>query len=308
MTMSCKYNKIILNDADRIVTPYSWVGHIPFAFWLIDEMRPASFVELGTHTGNSYFSFCQAVKHSGSETQCYAIDTWQGDEHAGFYDRDIYDDVNTYNEINFSNFSSLYVMTFDEAVTKFADGSIDLLHIDGLHTYEAVKHDFELWLPKLSDKGVVLFHDTTVKDLDFGVWKLWAELENEYKAFEFKHSHGLGVLLVGIEVPEPVIELYEAIKGGGCELENLFETIGNGAVNKLKADQLSSVEKSYDDAVREREKAFEEKNIAIVKMNNAIEEKERAIHMYEDIISSLSWRLTSPVRKLRRLISNSWTQ
>ena len=175
----------------------AWIGHLPFAAWVIKEVMPKVFVELGTYTGNSYFSFCQAVTENGLSTKCYAVDTWQGDEHSGHYNDDIFNQVNAYHQAHYAGFSNLLRMTFDEAADYFSDASIDLLHIDGLHTYEAVAHDFKTWLPKLAPGAIVMLHDTNVHERNFGVWKLWEELQASYpNHLEFIHSHGLGVLQI----------------------------------------------------------------------------------------------------------------
>ena len=84
-------------------------------------------------------------------------------------------------------------MLFSEALGEFPDGSIDLLHIDGLHTYDDVKDDFESWLPKLSQNGVILFHDVILRDRGFGVWKLWDEIAWTHNSFLFEFGFGLGL-------------------------------------------------------------------------------------------------------------------
>lgn len=183
----------------QIEDPVAWVGHLPFAYWFTGVVRPQVFFELGTHSGNSYFTFCQAVREHGLQTRCNAVDLWTGDRHTGAYESTIYESVARRNRELYSEYSSLWRMSFDEAVSKVPDGSIDLLHIDGFHTYEAVRHDHETWKPKLAKGAWVLFHDTHVREGDFGVWRFWDELKAHYpQHLEFTHSHGLGVISTGV--------------------------------------------------------------------------------------------------------------
>ena len=41
----------------------------------------------------------------------------------------------------------------------FADKSVDLVYIDGDHSYEAVSKDIELYLPKIKQGGIMAGHD-----------------------------------------------------------------------------------------------------------------------------------------------------
>ena len=188
----------------------AWLEHIPFAFWLTEAHRPRVFVELGIHYGVSYFAFCQAVDRLGLDTRCFGIDTFKGDEHAGIYGENVFEQVRSHNELQYSCFSRIVRSSFDDALKHFSDGSIDLLHIDGLHTIEAVRHDFESWLPKLSKRAVIVMHDTNVRERNFGVFKLFEQLKQKYPHFEFVHGHGLGVLGVGEEQNELMQLLFHA--------------------------------------------------------------------------------------------------
>ena len=229
---------LLLRQPERCVAPTAWVGHIPFALWVVREVKPKLLVELGTHSGNSYCAFCQSVVEGQLATICYAVDTWQGDEQAGLYGQEVLADLKLHHDRRYGAFSTLLQSTFDDALPFFGDGTIDFLHIDGCHTYENVKRDFESWHPKLSSNAIVLFHDTVVRNNAFGVWRLWDELRIAYPSFSFSHSHGLGVLAIG-EVPPVLLPLFEARGQRIAEIRSLFGLIGSGLRERVESRLLA---------------------------------------------------------------------
>lgn len=313
---------------DNIVAQSAWLEHAPFAFWLVDALRPRTFVELGTHGGFSYFAFCQAVQRLQINTRCYAVDTWEGDEHSGKYSEAVFQSVKTHNDDNYSMFSSLVRSTFDEACSHFSDGTVDLLHIDGRHFFEDVNHDFESWKPKLSDRAVVVFHDTNVRERGFGVYKLWETLRESYPSLEFLHGHGLGILGVGKELPTAMNAVFELAKSEN-EIGPIREMYARlGAVIKAESDirlkqeildektrelnesarHIQSLELEIEDKSRLNDSLTNEISALKTKLSeltdtvdelqNELSQKASKIAAYEH---SSSWRITAPCRFL-------WTQ
>ena len=194
--------------------------------FLVDLLRPEVIVELGTQYGDSYCAFCHSVQELNLTAHCYAIDNWQGDPHVGSYGPEILADLRAHHDSMYGSFSRLIQGSFDDALQHFPDGSIDLLHIDGYHVYEVVRTDFEYWLPKTSERGVILFHDTNVRERDFGVWKLWQELREQYLHFEFLHGSGLGMLVVGKDFPIEFQEFLETSLNDTATIRRFFFQLG----------------------------------------------------------------------------------
>jgi len=174
-----------------------WSTNRRFAYDLTRFIKPKVVAELGVHCGCSLFTFAQAAKDGMFDSRIYGIDTWQGDEQAGHYDENVLRGVELIRRSVFTDqHISLLQKTFSEALGDFKDNTIDLLHIDGLHTYEAVSEDFATWLPKLKPNGIILFHDVTANAAEngYGSVRFWNEITEQYPNLQLTHNWGLGIL------------------------------------------------------------------------------------------------------------------
>lgn len=193
----------------------AWTPHLYFGYDIVATTRPRLVVELGTDRGESYFAFCQAIVEQKINARAVAIDSWKGDAQAGSYDEETYAQVGAHNQ-RYAHFSTLRRGQFDEAVAEFDNESIDLLHLDGCHAEDAVRHDLTSWLPKLRGGGFLLLHDVHVKRAGFGVAKVWNELSaGPGRAFTLDDGPGLGVWQKPplTQTPEFLHELFGARSG-----------------------------------------------------------------------------------------------
>jgi predicted O-methyltransferase YrrM len=91
---------------------------------------------------------------------------------------------NTTAEVEFNNIDSFEYLT--NCKEKF-----DIIFIDGDHSYEGVRKDYDNSLPLLNNDGYIIFHDITSKGCP-GVVRIWNEIKNE-KSIEFVDSDTCGI-------------------------------------------------------------------------------------------------------------------
>jgi hypothetical protein len=118
----------------------------------------------------------------------------------------------------------------------------------------------------LSERAIVLFHDTNVRERGFGVFKLWAELAADFPAFEFFHGHGVGVLGHGAELPNEMAAFFAATNDPrvATEVRQAYGSLGAALQADSEARQaqarLTARAAELKAELEEREK--EVKNVA----------------------------------------------
>ena len=181
----------------------AWTGHRTFAEWLIKNAKSDTVVELGVDYGYSTFVMANALQ--GTSGKIYGIDSFCGDVHAG--ERDTYDGVMT--AIKEHGLTNVQIIKGDfTEESKQWNKPIDILHIDGLHTYEAVSNDFECWSKYVTDDGIVLFHDTAIQQ--FQIKDFFRQLSGARRLF-FLHSAGLGIFTKNTDLADKILGAFDNV-------------------------------------------------------------------------------------------------
>ena len=82
--------------------------------------------------------------------------------------------------------------------------AINLLFIDGDHSYETVKNDYEMYGPFVSH--IIALHD--ICSPEYGVRKFWTQLTEDYTALSSKRSIRIG-WAIGLIIVEGEKDIYE---------------------------------------------------------------------------------------------------
>jgi hypothetical protein len=290
-------------DADQLNPKLKfayWEGHRDFAYDLLQFVRPERLVELGSQYGCSLFTFCQAVRDFKLNTEINAVDMWSGDIGAEITGEEVYALVRKtaatyYPEVKLN----LFQMCFDDARPSFADNSIDILHIDGGHTFEDVEHDFTTWLPKLKENGIVLFHDV-YSPIDQGSCDHWEKTKKEYDCyFDFTHSCGLGILF-----PKGRY-WYDRLEAAGFfkYYKDLYFYRSKYKYTQERFDELKGLYEERYRAIEQQSKMIDERDARIAADERLVAEKDAAIASQTKLIEERDATIASQTKMFSERIA-----
>src|SRR5687767_11480705 len=140
-------------------------------------------VEIGTKRGGTFFLWCTIAE---PDALLVSIDL-PGGPFGGGYKEEKIPRFRSFSRrdqsLHFLRSDSHHPDTRAELVEILGGRQIDFLMIDGDHTYEGVKQDFELYAPLVKRNGLVAFHDIVHHDKvpDCQVERFWREVKDGFR-------------------------------------------------------------------------------------------------------------------------------
>lgn len=158
-------------------------------------------VEIGTARGGVFYALCQAAEN---DAVLVSVDLPEGPYGGGCSGKDILR-LRKYAKpgqtLRFIQQDSHLESTKRELWEAINKEKIDLLFIDGDHTYNGVKQDWELYSPLVRTGGMIVFHDICFHPTmpDVQVNEFWGGLKVGKNSVEFIDSSdrnwgGIGVI------------------------------------------------------------------------------------------------------------------
>lgn len=158
------------------------------------ELSPRRILEIGTARGGSLYLWIQAASEDAT---IVSIDL-PGGKFGGAYPAcriPFYQSFARFGQtLKLLRRDSHQAETIAEVGRIFCDKPIDFAFIDGDHTYEGVKADFQDYGPLVRPGGLIGFHDILPRpDLpEISVDRFWKELRDKYDYEELIGSEGSG--------------------------------------------------------------------------------------------------------------------
>lgn len=160
-----------MTNTHRFNPPKEWIlqgrgnifflGFLEFILLLSDNLlQNSKMIEIGAYTGES----TQIFASTGIFSEINVIEPFKFNE--SFNNTNI-ENIQKWNKVEeeFRNNTRFFnnvnlIKEYSHNVSAiFADKSVDLVYIDGDHSYEAVNKDIELYLPKIKQGGILAGHD-----------------------------------------------------------------------------------------------------------------------------------------------------
>jgi hypothetical protein len=138
------------------VLPNAGMEFMSLEYDLVEALRPALVVDVGTGDAQSYFTLCQSARDHDVDSLCYAIDAWEDDEAKAPEDESRYMFINHFAHAELRGMAYLLQMNPADALMHFDSGMIDLLRLDVTRVGGGTGELMDQWLPRVAPGGLAL--------------------------------------------------------------------------------------------------------------------------------------------------------